>query len=146
MNNEGSWEDCLESSNAIAISSNRKKARSLVNTAKGRNMYLGRNKMDEVSANYIFEGYYNSVIELVHSLALLHGFKVLNHLCLGHFLREVIKDEQLYRLFDDCRYKRNSLVYYGTAMEFLVAKEAIEKCKRLIAQLLALYEKKDKTS
>jgi hypothetical protein len=47
-------------------------------------------------------------------------------------LRDVINENELFRIFDDCRYKRNSLVYYGRHMDFDIAKEAIEKCKKLI--------------
>jgi len=38
-------------------------------------------------------------------------------------------------LFDDLRFKRNSLTYYGKRMDFETAKQAIEKCKRLIREL-----------
>lgn len=50
-----------------------------------------------------------------------------NHLCLGSFLKDVLKKEKLSRDFDDCRFKRNSLVYYGNRLDLKTAKETIEK-------------------
>jgi hypothetical protein len=41
-------------------------------------------------------------------------------------------------MFDDCRFKRNSLVYYGKTLDLSVAKESIEKCKQLIIELKIL--------
>jgi len=50
-------------------------------------------------------------------------------------LRDVLKREDLYILFDDIRYKRNSLTYYGNLMDYETAKQAIEKCKRIIKEI-----------
>jgi hypothetical protein len=38
-------------------------------------------------------------------------------------------------IFDDLRYKRNSLTYYGNKMGFDIAKEAIKKCKIVISEI-----------
>lgn len=51
---------------------------------------------------------------------------------------------QLFRLFDDLRYKRNSLVYYGKEMDFEVAKDSIEKAKKLIKGLKKIVKVKIK--
>jgi len=59
----------------------------------------------------------------------------LNHICLGYFLRDVLKEDRLYNLFDDLRYKRNSLTYYGNKMDFETAKQSIENSKTLMKEL-----------
>lgn len=51
------------------------------------------------------------------------------------YIRDVLKREGIFRIFDDCRFKRNSLVYYGKRMDFDIAKDAIEKAKMLIKEL-----------
>jgi uncharacterized protein (UPF0332 family) len=135
MNKESTWEECIESSSSISISSDKAKARSLLDTANGRNKFLEGNKVKEDNANYIFEGYYSSALEMLRALLLLHGYKVENHICLGYYLRDILNKNNLYRLFDDCRYKRNSLIYYGRKMEFKTAKFTIDKCKNLIKEL-----------
>ena len=138
---EASWNDCIYSNSAVKITPDKEKAKSLIETAEDRIKFSIRD-LNEKTANYIFEDYYSSVLELAHALVLLDGYKINNHVCLGFFLRDVLKKEDLFRLFDDCRYKRNSLVYYGKRMDFKTAKDAIEKAKKLMNKLKnIIYEK-----
>ena len=130
-----SWSECLQQHYAISINPDKAKARSLIETAIGRIKFLENNKIQENNANYIFENYYSSAIEIIHVLALNKGFKIENHICLGYFLKEILKKERLFRIFDDCRYKRNSLVYYGRGMDFKKAEEIIKNIKDLILEL-----------
>jgi len=125
------WEECIENNFAIKRSKNKKKAESLKKIAHGRLSFIGKISITRENANYVFEDYYSSISELIHALAYTKGFKILNHVCLGFFLREFIKREDLYRLFDDLRYKRNALVYYGEEMDFDVCMDAIEKSKKI---------------
>ena len=139
-----SWKECLENNCATPISSDKQKAKSLIKTAKGRIKFLQENKIKDENANYIFEGYYSSALELLHAILLLHGYKVGNHICLGYYLRDILKNDKLYRRFDDCRFKRNSLIYYGKKMDFEIAKDAIEKCNHLMQELTTILNKEMK--
>jgi len=141
MNKESTWEECVETNSSLKISPDKAKAKSLVDTALGRNEYLQANIVKESTINYIFEGYYSSALEMLHALLLLHGYKVENHICVGYYLRDILKKEDIFRLFEDCRFKRNSLVYYGRKMDFETAKVAIEKCTRLIGEINKLVDK-----
>ena len=131
---EASWNDCLFSDSSIKITPDKGKAKSLIETAEDRIECLTK-EINPKNANYIFEDYYSSVLELLHALLFLKGYKVTNHICLGYYLKDILKREDLFRLFDDCRFKRNSLIYYGKRMEFETAKNAIEKSKRLFREL-----------
>ena len=141
---ESTWVECIENNCAITITPNKAKARSLTDTAFGRiGQYLKETTIKESNANYVFEGYYSSVLEMLHTVVLLKGYNVQNHICLGYYLRDLLKKDVLFRMFDDCRYKRNSLVYYGRKMDFETAKIAIGKCLNLIKEIgLLLKEKK----
>ncbi len=132
---ESTWIECLESADSINITPDKAKAKSLMEAARGRLEYLSGQAVNDKTANYIFEGYYSSILELLHSLVLSKGFKVSNHICLGFYLRDILKREDLFRLFDDCRFKRNSLIYYGKKMDFGTAKDSIERCISLIEKL-----------
>ena len=101
-------------------------------------------EIDEKNANYIFEDYYSSLLEMLHAIVLLDGYKVDNHICLGYYLRDIFKREDLFRIFDDCRFKRNSLIYYGTRMDFEIAKDAIEKGKKLCKEFEKILSEKVK--
>ncbi len=76
---------------------------------------------------------------MLHALVLIKGYKVNNHICLGYFIRDVLKNRALFRKFDDCRYKRNSLLYYGKQMDFNVAKENIKISKEIIEKIEKEY-------
>ena len=130
---EASWNDCLTNNSARKISPDIKRANSLIETAKER-ISLTK-EINEKNCNFVFEDYYTSLLELLQAITFKKGFNILNHICLGYYLRDILKRDDLYMIFDDLRYKRNSLTYYGIRMEFETAKQAIEKCRRIIKEL-----------
>ncbi len=138
---EANWQECIENNSAIEITPNNSKVDSLKDTSNGRIEFLKDIIIIEDNANYVFENYYSSMLELFHCLMLIKGFKVLNHLCIGHYIKDQLNNEKIFRLFDDARYKKNSLIYYGKKMDFEIAKEAINKCKELISITKKLIEK-----
>ena len=93
------------------------------------------NEINERNCNFVFEDYYTSVMELLQAICFSKGLNVLKHICLGYYLRDELKREDLYNIFDNIRFKRNSLTYYGSRMDFATAKDAIDKSKILIQQL-----------
>ena len=137
---EECWNDCLDNFSARKITSDKAKAKSLIDTSSGRIKFLEKNIINENNANYIFENYYSSILELLHSLAILDGYQISNHICLGYYLKEIIKKENLFRIFDDLRYKRNSIVYYGKRMNFATAEKAIKDSKSLIDEFNKLLK------
>lgn len=130
---ESTWNDCLATYSAAKISPDKERARSLRETAEERLKLI--KEINEKNCNFVFEDYYTSLLESLQVAVILAGYKVSNHICLGFYLRDILKKEQLYRIFDDIRYKRNSLTYYGKRMDFKVCNDAIEKCKKLIREL-----------
>lgn len=142
---ESSWSECLNYSSAIKVTPDKEKAESLVETARDRIKFSLR-KLSEKNANYVFEGYYSSILEMMHAIVVLDGYKISNHICLGFYIRDALKNDELFRLFDDCRYKRNSLVYYGKRMDFETARDSIEKAKRLFKELKSIIDKKQKNN
>ncbi|MBI4452858.1 hypothetical protein HY637_05490 [Candidatus Woesearchaeota archaeon] len=138
---ESTWTECLNYSSAIKITPDKEKAESLIETAESR-IQVSTKELTEKNANFVFEDYYSSILELVHAVVILDGYKVNNHICLGYYIRDILKNEDLFRLFDDCRFKRNSLVYYGKRMDFETAKDSIEKAKRLVKELKSIITEK----
>lgn len=131
---ESTWKECIEESSAISASSDYEKAKALRETAEARIRFLKR-KYEKENVSFIFEGYYSSAIEMLHAHVIEQGFKVKNHICLGYYLRDILRREDLYRIFDDCRVKRNLLVYYGRKLHFETATMAIGSLKRLIKDM-----------
>jgi len=130
---ETNWNDCIINESAKNITPDINRAESLIETANQRISLI--KEINEKNCNFVFEDYYTSIVELLQAIAFKKGFNILNHIYLGFYLRDVLNREDLYILFDDLRYKRNSLTYYGSRMDFETAKQAIEKCKKLIKEL-----------
>jgi hypothetical protein len=130
---ENNWDDCLISNSTRIITPDLKRAQSLIEVAYERINLI--KEINEKNSNFIFEDYYASLTEIIQSKTFKNGFNIMNHICLGYYIRDVLKRDDLYRIFDDLRFKRNSLTYYGNRMEFEIAKEAIRKCKFLIKEL-----------
>ena len=115
------------------MSIDEERAKSLIETAKERINLIEH--ITEKNCNFVFEDYYTSLIEILQAIAFKKGFNILNHICIGYFLRDKLEKEELFILFDDIRFKRNSLTYYGRKMDFKICNLAIEKCKRIINRL-----------
>ena len=130
---ESSWNECVENNSAKKVSPDTGRANSLIETAKERISII--KEIDRKNCNFVFEDYYTSLLELLQALVVKRGYKILNHLCLGYYLRYILKRDDLYRVFDHLRYKRNSLTYYGNRMDFETAKHAIERCKKITKEI-----------
>lgn|SRR3989338_5190140 len=138
---ESSWKDCIDSFTARSITPDKEKAKSLVETAYERIQQL--REVNEKTANFVFEDYYSSILEILHAIVIVEGFKIENHLCIGFYLRDVLKREDLFRFFDNCRFKRNSLVYYEKRMDFDTAKDAIDAAEKLLRELKKILKSKN---
>ena len=130
---EINWNECLNNKSAKTTTPDFNRAESLIETAKERIALI--KEINGKNCNFVFEDYYTSLLELLQAMAFKKGFNILNHICLGYYLRDILKREDLYILFDDVRFKRNSLTYYGSRMDLETAKQAIEKCKKIIKEL-----------
>lgn len=129
------WNDCLGKFSAKKITPDIHRAISLRETAHERINLI--TDITKKNSNFVFEDYYTSLLELLQAKTFCEGYNVLNHICLGFYIRDILKDDYSFLVFDDLRYKRNSLTYYGIRMEFETALEAINKCKKLIKTLLS---------
>ena len=69
---------------------------------------------------------YDSLREILEALCILKGYKVLSHICIGEFLKDVFEDFD-YEEFDRLRWIRNSINYYGEKVDFEQGKEIINK-------------------
>ena len=106
---ETNWNDCINNNSARKISSDVKRADSLVETAKARTRLI--KGINEKNGNFVFEDYYTSLLELLQAMTFRKGFNILNHICLGYYLRDIMKRDDLYSILDYLRYKRNSRTY-----------------------------------
>ncbi|RMF05879.1 hypothetical protein D6764_03685 [Candidatus Woesearchaeota archaeon] len=135
------WKECKENGTARKITPDVPRAKSLIETAEERISL--NSEITPKNCNFVFEDYYTSLLELIQAMAFIKGYNILNHLCIGYYIRDVMRREDLHALFEDLRYKRNSLTYYGRRMDFETASESIEKCRRLIKEIKELLKKEE---
>ena len=138
LNELNSWQDCIDDYCAIKISVDIQKINSLLSTANGRIDFVNSIDITDNNVNFIFENYYTSILELLHSIVLKKGFKVSNHICLGFYLKDSLNNRKVFDLYDELRMKRNSLVYYGKQMDTKIVRNSVDKSKRLYEELLKL--------
>src|SRR3989338_2011413 len=122
---EQNFQDCIEIGSTKKQTPDQARANSLIATAKERISLI--TKINEKNCNFVFEDYYTSIMEMLQAICFSKWLNVLNHICLGYYIRDELKREDLYKIFDNIRFKRNSLTYYGNRMDFETAKDAIEK-------------------
>ncbi|MEM3374558.1 MAG: hypothetical protein QW757_03915 [Candidatus Woesearchaeota archaeon] len=130
---ESNFKECFDNNAARKTAVDKKRAKSLIETSEERINLIS--EINQKNCNFVFEDYYTSLLELLQASAFLNGFNISNHICLGFYVRDFLKREDLFRLFDDLRYKRNSLTYYGIKMEEKIALQAIDNCKRMINEI-----------
>jgi hypothetical protein len=131
------WEDCLIKNHVKEISPDIERAKSLFETANERIDLI--KEVNLKNCNFVFEDYYTSILEILQAIAFNNGYNILNHICIGFYLKEILGKEELFLFFDDLRFKRNSLTYYGNRMDFETAKNSINKSKLLIKELKMIY-------
>lgn len=132
------WSMCLASAHARSVSPDRARAASLVETADAR--IAVSPSINTKNCDFVFEDYYTSLLEVLQALLFSRGYNVSNHVCIGFYIRDVLGRDDLFAMFEDLRYKRNSLTYYGNRLEYEVALDAVEKCKGLMRELGEITE------
>ncbi len=130
---EQNFQDCINEGSTKKQTPDKARANSLIVTAKERISLI--KEINEKNCNFVFEDYYISIMEILQAICFSKGLNVLNHICLGYYIKDELKREDLYKIFDNIRFKRNSLTYYGNRMDFATAKDAIEKSKKIIKEL-----------
>ena len=96
--------------------------------------------LDSESSESKFSLAYDSLRECLEAIALKKGYKVSNHECYTHFLKEIMSLERESIIFDKLRKMRNAVSYYGKRLDAGLAKELILFCKELIKILRTVIE------
>lgn len=93
------------------------------------------------TASIIISNAYNAMLEILNALLSLYFFKSYSHKCIVYFLREILREEKLGRIFDRNRKLRNAINYYGMAIESERAVFAVKEIKLFIKIIRKKYFK-----
>ena len=69
---------------------------------------------------------YDSLREVLEAICIMHGYKVISHVCIEKLLSTIYPDVS-WQDFDRFRYIRNGINYYGKKVDFEQGKEIIDK-------------------
>ncbi|MBS3137049.1 hypothetical protein J4232_01325 [Candidatus Woesearchaeota archaeon] len=121
------WHSCIDDKNAIKMTSNSERIKSLLHSAKRRKDFVENHKIDDTNAEIIFSDMYEGCLELLHAFVAQKGYKVQNHICLAYFLRDNENDRELFMIFDRYRKIRNDVLYYGRMLDKGFSIKAIQE-------------------
>lgn len=135
-----SIKQCIEDGKAIKITPNIERAKGLHKKALKRKEFVESVTATEKNAEILLCELYEAILELLHALASAHGFKILDHLCIIDFAKEELQLPEFAQAFDRYRKIRNSSLYYGTLVDFKVAKNGIDEMMKLFQELEKLLK------
>ncbi|OYT32340.1 hypothetical protein B6U93_02175 [Candidatus Woesearchaeota archaeon ex4484_78] len=78
---------------------------------------------------------YEGLRQYCEAIGYLNGYKFLDHESIGFFLRDILKEQSLFKKFDRYRKLRNGINYYGNDIEVETVKEAVSEIPKLIKGL-----------
>ena len=122
--------ECLEKEIIKKVEPNKERALSLIKISDLKEEVVRIAKLNERSIYAYISIAYDSLREFMEAIAIIHGYKVLNHICLGEIIKKILPvfDENK---FNQIRWIRNAINYYGEEISY-------EEGKRIISLTLDL--------
>ena len=114
--------------NKIRASSLLKSSTQAIETAKAIQLSTNTSKT-------ILREFYEGLREYCEAIGYLDGYKFLDHESIGFFIRDILKDQSLFKKFDRYRKLRNGINYYGEDIDIETLKEAITEIPEMIKEL-----------
>ena len=84
---------------------------------------------------------YEGMREYCEAIGYLNGYKFLDHESIGFFLRDILKEQSLFKKFNRYRKLRNGINYYGDDIDVETVKEATSEIPNLVKELEKYSEK-----
>ncbi len=81
---------------------------------------------------------YDALREYLEMLALKHNYKIYNHECYVHFLKEILKKDYEAKLFNKIRIIRNKINYYGIKISEKESESILKEINLLIEKIILL--------
>lgn len=117
---------------------NKELIKSLIEMSKIKEDAVKSAKITKTNVSAYVSLAYDSLREILESLCILNGYKVISHICIGELLNKIMKEFD-YKDFDRIRWIRNSINYYGEKVEFNQGKEIITKIFNMKNKILKNY-------
>ncbi len=125
------WERAIEEGKVIKVSPNPERAKSLAATSSRLLKVIEKIELNKDNGFFILTNYYDVVLELMHALLYKRGYKVLDHLSAGYYIKDILNNAEFFHIFDKYRAIRNSIIYCGGSTDFETAQQGAKDLKRL---------------
>ena len=132
------FNDCLKKKIAKEVSEDKELINSLIKTSQNKFDSEKKLELNDVTSSSKISLSYDSLRELLEALAIKNGYKIYNHECYTHFLKEVLNESSKGDEFDELRKIRNSINYYAKDVSVGEAKDILERITKLREDILKL--------
>ncbi len=129
------FEYCLEEGKAKRIIPNKIRASSFFISSNQAIETAKSILLSPTSTKTILRELYEGLREYCEAIGCLQGYKFLDHESIGFFLRDVLKEQSIYKRFDRYRRLRNGINYYGDDVDIETIKEALIEIPIIIKEL-----------
>lgn len=125
------FEECLKKRIAKEVKEDKDLIISLLKTSQNKLDSEKKLELNEVTAGSKISLLYDSLRELLEALAIKNGYKIYNHECYTHFLKEIVNESAKGDEFDELRKIRNSINYYAKDISIEEAKDVLKRIREL---------------
>ena len=135
------FSECLKKRIVKEVKEDEELISSLLKTSKNKLYSEDKLTLDDVTAGSKISLLYDSLRELLESLAIKKGYKIYNHECYTYFLKEILNESFKGDEFDELRKIRNQINYYAKDISIEEAKDVLKRIKNLRDDVLELLRK-----
>ncbi|MDP3027557.1 MAG: hypothetical protein Q8N63_07670 [Nanoarchaeota archaeon] len=136
------FNECLKKRIAKEVNEDKELIASLIKTSQNKFDSEKKLELTDVTSGSKISLLYDSLREILEALAIKNGYKIYNHECYTHFLKEILNESTKGDEFDDLRKIRNSINYYAKDIPINEAKEVLERIRKLREEIMRLLLKK----
>jgi Ni,Fe-hydrogenase I large subunit len=129
------FETCIKEGNAKKVPVDKFLANSLIISSKQAIDTAKNIPISESSLKTILREVYEGLREYCEAIIHLYGYKVLDHVSITYFIKDVLKNEPLSNRFDRFRKLRNGVNYYGNDLNKETVLEALKEVPKMIKEM-----------
>jgi len=139
MNDLMPWKEC-EQKFIRKVMVDPEKINSVVEMAKKRLRFVRSINVNKENVNFIFEGYYEVIKEILIAIMLKSGLRSQNHQCLFTFFHKKYGQDAEVNVIKQMNFLRNRLNYYGEEIELSYFQENYKSFEKIIKILLGVLK------
>jgi hypothetical protein len=129
------FNECIKEQKVKKIPIDKLRAESLVKSSKQAITTAKSIVISESSLKSIIREYYEGLREYCEAIAYLRGYKILDHISITYFIKDILQDDIISEKFDRYRKLRNGINYYGNDVNIATITEASKEIPLLIKKL-----------